>query len=345
MFLRRFWTPLAISVALAAVPSGAAVETLTATGGLPARLVGQFRDPAAFVETADGRFLVFDRRAQTVYGIDAGKTSIKKLIPIGPSDGEILRPATFAPGPDRTFLILDVPGVHERVQSFYDDGTPLGQFQRWPAVGAPARMNLGAIVYNGLGALAPLGRGLITQLPDGEALMSELSSTGQVTRHIGQLRPTGHERDPELHQALNAGLPIIAADGSLYFVFISGAPIFRKYSAGGALLFERHIEGPELDAAVQALPDTWPTRRVLGREFPIVVPTVRAAAIDSNGRLWISLSVPFTYVYDAQGNKTRTVQFRAAGIASPDSLFFAKNGRLLITPGCYEFVPDGQPLA
>jgi hypothetical protein len=33
------------------------------------------------------------------------------------------------------------------------------------------------------------------------------------------------------------------------------------------------------------------------------------------------------------------VQFRAAGIVSPNSLFFAKNGRLLVTPGLYEFDP------
>jgi hypothetical protein len=34
------------------------------------------------------------------------------------------------------------------------------------------------------------------------------------------------------------------------------------------------------------------------------------------------------------------VQFRAAGIVSPNSLFFDKNGRLLVTPGLYEFSTD-----
>jgi hypothetical protein len=33
------------------------------------------------------------------------------------------------------------------------------------------------------------------------------------------------------------------------------------------------------------------------------------------------------------------VQFRAAGIFAPGSLFFAANGRLLVTPGLYEFDP------
>jgi hypothetical protein len=33
------------------------------------------------------------------------------------------------------------------------------------------------------------------------------------------------------------------------------------------------------------------------------------------------------------------VQFRGAGILAPDSLFFARDGRLLVTPGLYEFKP------
>jgi hypothetical protein len=70
-----------------------------------------------------------------------------------------------------------------------------------------------------------------------------------------------------------------------------------------------------------------------------VTPTVRAAAVDGSGQLWISLTLPYTYVYDAQGDKVRTVQFSAAGIISPTSLFFTSTGRLLVTPGCYEFDP------
>ncbi len=70
-----------------------------------------------------------------------------------------------------------------------------------------------------------------------------------------------------------------------------------------------------------------------------MLPTIRAAAVDRDGQLWISFVVPFTYVYDRDGDKTRTVQFRAAGIFAPSSLFFAKNGRLLVTPGLYEFDP------
>ena len=56
--------------------------------------------------------------------------------------------------------------------------------------------------------------------------------------------------------------------------------------------------------------------------------------------LWISLAVPYTYVYDGTGDKTRSIQFTAAGVLMPTSLFFTPTGRLLVTPGCYEFDPS-----
>jgi hypothetical protein len=72
----------------------------------------------------------------------------------------------------------------------------------------------------------------------------------------------------------------------------------------------------------------------------LVTPTIRTAAVDSVGNLWVTFVVPYTYVYDRDGDKIRTLQFRAAGIMAPDSLFFGPKGRLLVTPGLYEFDPD-----
>ena len=99
------------------------------------------------------------------------------------------------------------------------------------------------------------------------------------------------------------------------------------------------MQGREIDPVVAALPTNWPKRRTSEGEIPLVPPTVRAAAIDARGRLWISFMVPYTYVFDADGDKIRAVQFRAAGVIAPNSLFFGRNGRLLVTPGLYEFDP------
>ena len=73
--------------------------------------------------------------------------------------------------------------------------------------------------------------------------------------------------------------------------------------------------------------------------MPMVPPIVRTAAVDRAGGLWISFTVPFTYVYDTEGEKTRVVQFHGAGIIAPTSLSFARDGQLLVTPGCYVFDP------
>jgi hypothetical protein len=64
---------------------------------------------------------------------------------------------------------------------------------------------------------------------------------------------------------------------------------------------------------------------------------IRTAAVDLDGDLWLSIMAPYTYVYDAAGDKRRTIQFRAAGIVAPTSFFFTRDRRVLVTPGCYAF--------
>ena len=101
-------------------------------------------------------------------------------------------------------------------------------------------------------------------------------------------------------------------------------------------IYERIIQGREIDPVVAAIPDRWP-RRGAG-ELPMVVPAVRTAAVDRSGSLWVSFTILYTYVYDPHGEKIRTVQFRGAGILVPSSLWFNSENRLLVTPGCYEFL-------
>ena len=64
-------------------------------------------------------------------------------------------------------------------------------------------------------------------------------------------------------------------------------------------MFERVMQGRELDPVVADMPKTWPRRSVDGKELPLVVPTVRAAAADRAGNLWVSFLIPYTYVFDA----------------------------------------------
>jgi hypothetical protein len=159
-------------------------------------------------------------------------------------------------------------------------------------------------------------------------------------RSIGRLRTTGYEGEPDLHTAMNAGFPLVDPAGGYYFVFMTGRPMFRKYDATGTLIFERHVEGREIDDLIANQPAQWPRRVVGDHEVPFVAPVVRAAAVDARGQLWMAMAPALTYVYDRDGDKVRTVQFSAAGIINPTSLSFTPGGHLLVTPGCYEFDPS-----
>ena len=81
-----------IAAASFAPPSGVAVEVLTPTNALPAHLSGQFGDPIGFVQATTGEYLVLDRRAHTVYRIDAKQTSVTQVLQIGFEEGRVLGP-------------------------------------------------------------------------------------------------------------------------------------------------------------------------------------------------------------------------------------------------------------
>ena len=315
-----------------------AVDVLRSVGGLPPHIVGLFEEPLGFQQTPNGLYYVFDRRGHSVYVIDADKKAARKIVEIGQELGRIIQPRGFDTSADGSFVVADSPRNVDRVQMFGAGGIRLRGFTL-PARQRTASITFDSVVMNGIASVQYAGANVLISHPESGALFTEYRRSGFPVRSIGRLRDTGHEDDPDLHLALNVGFPVVDPTGGFYFVFAGGRPIFRKYDGDGRLLFERHIEGTELDDYVGSLPTRWPTRQAADGELPLVLPAIRAAAADQTGQLWISLTQPYTYVYDSHGDKVRTVQFRAAGILSPTNLFFTQRGRLLVTPGCYEFDP------
>jgi hypothetical protein len=327
---------LALVAAAAAAVHAIAVQELRSVGGLPPHLAGAFEEIVACHLTSDGRYLVFDRRDHAVSIVAAKAAAPTKIVQVGAEKGRLLQPVAFDSSPDGTFVVADAPGGRPRIQFFVHTGSPLGGFTL-PGRDRP-QLRMGDMVLSGISSIHYTGRSLLLSQPEIGALVTEYSLDGATIRTFGDLRPTGHEQDAAVHHALNAGLPLVDPKGGFYFVFLSGTPMFRKYDDKGALVYERHIEGVEVDPFLRTLPTTWRTRAGAGPdEFPMVPVSVRSAAVDPEGRLWISLAVPYTYVYDRAGDKRRTLQFRAAGIVSPTSFFFTAGGRVLVTPGCYAF--------
>ncbi|MCY4025458.1 MAG: hypothetical protein OXH75_03985 [Acidobacteria bacterium] len=325
-------------LAVAAPGSSQRVETLQPTRSLPPHIVGELRLPAVFQETPDGRRFLFDRRGHRVHRLDPGADRAAVLVEIGPEPGRLLGAAAFDLGrtPERYFVVADAPEGRERVQIFNLDGRRVSGFSL-PGRAMP-RVTLDDTVLSGIGTLEFTGREILMNQPELGGLVTRFSLRGQPFHTFGVLRSTGHESDRDVHLALNSGIPRLAPDGSYYFVFQTGVPMYRKYDARGTLLFERHVEGPALDATINSMPTTWPRRtHERGVTLPFIPPTVRTAAVDRAGNLWIALSVPVIFVYDPNGEKIRTVRLRAAGILRPSSLYFPDRRRMLVAPGGFEF--------
>ena len=308
------------------------VEERRATGSLPAHVAAAFDEMAACHLSPAGEYLIFDRRAHAVYTYSNGAAGPKRIVQIGSETGRIIRPTAFDSAADGSFVVADAPEDRQRVQFFSAAGTTLGGFTM-PGRGVP-QITLGDLVLSGLGTLEYTGQTVLISQPELGSLVIEYLPTGTPLRTFGELRPTGQEKDPQVHAALNVGITLLNPKGGYYFVFLSGVPMFRKYDPAGTLVFERHIEGVELDPYVAKVPTTWPRKR---GDIPIVPAAVRTAAVDPDGNLWISLAAPYTYVYDASGDKRHTLQFRGAGIIAPTSFFFTRDRRVLVTPGCYAF--------
>jgi hypothetical protein len=319
---------------LAASVAAIGSDLLVSVRAVPPEIAGRIREARGFQQSASGQLFVFDRRGHTVYGIDEQQTSMWEVVQIGAEPGRILDPTAFSVAPDGSFVVADAPGNRGRIQIFGPAGNRLGGFLL--ASSTRPRLTFENVVMNGIGSLQYTGASILLSQPENGALITEYDLTGHTSRAFGELRRSGHERDPDVHLALNSGIPLVSPNGDILFVFQAGVPVFRRYDRAGRLLFERTIQGREIDRIVEELPRSWPRSAAAG-ELPLVRPTIRAAAVDRNGRLWVSFVAPFTYVFDGDGDKVRMVEFRGAGVVTPNSLFFGSRGTLLVTPGLYEF--------
>jgi len=146
------------------------VEVLQSVGGLPPHIVGRFEEPIGFQQTPGGPYYVFDRRGHTVYAVDSDKTTVIKLVEIGPELGRIVQPRGFDTSPTGAFVVADAPRGIERVQIFGAGGLRLGGFTL-PARQRTAALRVDSFVLNGIASIQYAGDNLLVKLlyesPDG----------------------------------------------------------------------------------------------------------------------------------------------------------------------------------
>ncbi len=236
------------------------VQVLESVAAVPPEIVGAFREPVAFQQAASGQYFVLDRRGHIVYGIDRDLNTTWKIVQIGQETGRVLDPTGFSVAPNGTFVVADRPRALERVQVFGSGGALLNGFTL-PGRAAE-RLTLGGIVLNGVASLQYSGRSVFINQPESGALASEVHRPGLRHPHIRHASPDrARNRIGRSTSALNTGLPLVNPRGGFFFVFQAGVPVFRRLNDAGELVFERHVEGPELDVLIQGLPTTWPRRK------------------------------------------------------------------------------------
>jgi hypothetical protein len=206
-------------------------DVLQSVNAVPAHVAGRFREVAGF-QSASGQYFVFDRRGHTVYGLDEQQSSSWEIIQIGAESGRIIDPTAFAVAANGTFVVADAPNGRERIQIFTAPGRRLGGFLM--AGRLKTRVVLGNSVLNGIGSLQYTGTSILLSQPETGGLIAEYTLQGGVNRLIGTLRRTGHEDDPEVHLALNSGIPLVNPSGGFFFVFRRASPCSRNTIATGS---------------------------------------------------------------------------------------------------------------
>lgn len=101
---------------------------LKSVNALAPDVVGQFREPIGFKQTANGDDDVFDRRAHAVYSVDENGRSSRKLVQIGAEDGRVIEPSAFDVAINGSFAVADSPNGRERLQLFDAAGVRTGGF-------------------------------------------------------------------------------------------------------------------------------------------------------------------------------------------------------------------------
>ena len=213
-----------------------------------------------------------------------------------------------------------------------------------PGRGA-SRVVLGSLSLNGVGTLSFNGR-IAADEPSRNGMADDGvrldGYADAIDRAAAEDRPRSRSRSASRAEL---GHPDRRSETAVFSSCSWPAqPAFRKYDDKGALIYERIVQGREIDPLVAAIPDRWP-RRSAG-ELPLVAPMVRTAAVDRSGRLWISFVIPFSYVYDAGGEKIqdRPVPRRRESCRRPASGstkragFWSHQGVMNSTPGCHDLI-------
>ena len=290
-------------------------RSLKSVAALPAHVAGQFEQLTACQQTAERRLFRLrsprafrlHRAAEPRAGAEAHRDRRRGRARAA------TRPRSISRGDD-TFVVADAPGGRPRIQIFTTSGSTIGGFYlqgravprvtlRQPGAERHRRDRVHRQV-----ALRESARARRADRRVQRRRADRCARSARCARPATRPTPTSTWRSTPADRLAN---PRPAASTS------SSLPACRSSASttpSGRLVFERHIEGTELDEFIQGAAHHLEARRTGDGEIPLVLPSVYAAAADAAGQ-----SVDLARRSDSRtsttpaGEKRRTVQFRAAG--------------------------------
>lgn len=283
------------------------------------RLFGGLDVDVYDVASYKGLYVVSDRTRNSLLVINDRSEIQKEIAGIGSAPGRLFRPGYLDVASDGIIYVQD--GGNERIQSFDLEGRYLGGFATTPFMGFAA----------GAGGEVFLGQ------PEKGRLVTVYSRDGKVLRSFGSLKKFSEvygsgsaDDDEKWRNAINRVKISVEPDGSVLVSFMM-APLIQKYTREGVLVFERRLEGPEVDRLTQsALTTEGGGNLTMSMDgFPEHVMALEAVSLPGD-EIDVALTDGSVYVADAEGRKVDVLHPHASNRFTPEMVGLSPAGEMVV---------------
>jgi hypothetical protein len=275
------------------------------------------------VAAYQGKYILSDFKGHRILVVGDNMQVEKEFGRIGSGPGRLFHPGSLDVAGDGTIYVQD--GGNERIVKFTSDGHHLGDLPLSDFAGF---------------AVGPRNELYLGQPEEGH-LITVYSSSGKKLRSLGQLKkfseiygPEFAEKDLPYKTAFNRVRLSTDADGNIYVSFML-TPLLQKYSPAGELLFERRLEGPEIDRLMAAIQK----QKYIGTMSDGA--DARIVALDpviepSSGNILVPLVDGSIYLADRDGKRLNFL--RPQAMQPTDESFYpfaaglGAKGELLVSP-------------
>lgn len=240
-----------------------------------------------------GEYYVSDFRGNRIVVLDEYLNVRRGIGRIGSGPGQLIHPANIRVTNGGIIYVVD--SGNDRIQQFDTDGHYVREFR--------------TTLFEGFG-LNSRGEVFLNQ-PEQGFLVTVYSPFGRKLRSLGKLKTFSsvygqqfQQKDDPYKIAINRVRLSVDDEDNVYVSFML-APLIQKYSPDGTLLFEKRLEGPEIENLTRVLvtdtPDKYISFAYDGLEERVIV---LDPVVDVSGkRIYIILADGSVYVADWEGNK------------------------------------------